>query len=1417
LYRLIPYTFAFQTERQKTTSGMAILRILMCLWLCAAAPLVHAQLATTGTDFWFGFFENSTDGLEDALVVTITAQSAASGVVSIPGQNWQQSFYVSAAGSTQVEVPQFEGEVETEQFVDNRAIHVESNAPISVFATNYALSSGDASRILPTPLLGTKYIAASYAGLSGSGSQLLIVGTENGTEVQITPSVTTSAGDAAGIPFTVQLEAGQCYRLVASGSGDLTGTQVFATSASGKCRPFAVFGGAVCANIPSTCTYACDHLYEQLYDLEKWGTSYIITPFDFVINPSYSGITAPRYSYRILASENSTQIIIDDVTAIVLQAGQFQEYTNETEPHFIEADRPIQVIQYMQGISCGGNGDPAMIVLDDVDSRTVEAVIGASDVGIMDVHYVNIVVSADGLGAFAIDGSSIPVSQFEPIGNADAYWTASFELTSGQHVLECPAGFNGIQYGHSGSGAMSASYAESIPVVKNVLEIDFEQSLCTNAAASLQVPANYTSPRWYYANDPTTLISTTSTLALTAPIQNAIYELHADDILSGCVDTFYFNVASPDPIPITIAQDQLSVCSFEQVTLTAHALPSSAIYEYTWFPEGTIVNEDPSMISVQAEENATYQVMVSTIGGCAQTIENYTLLVTPGSVASFNLVEESVLLCEGQSVDLHVQTEQVIWNDNFDPAISWGDWQSILGGVESNVCGTVGGNGLYFNGSFPREAITQPLNFTGGATVYFSLKIANGTAPCDDAEPGDNVTLAYSVANGPWITVETYYESAYPDFEAIAVVLPAAAWNANTRLRWRQSGSYAANQDNWVLEDAYVGQQATASFTYAWSPAAGLTANTGSTVTATPSLSSWYDVTTADPANGCDYVDSVFIDVGPQFTLAVTPDETICIAQDLQITAIPNQPGSYTYTWAPTSGLQGPFAFNPIADVSQTETYTVQVVSDYGCQAQGQVTITLGSVFELNLQAVDDSICAGDQVEIQASLSGQTNGITLTWSGDPTISNTQAATITASPQQDVTLFCLAEQLSTGCSVTEEMMVDVTPAFSVTLSPGVIQTCEATGTAVQASVNLTESVEWNWSPGAWVADSALANTTLATESSGSLTVMATTASGCSASASVEIEVSPLITDLGPDIGLCIGESALLEVDWPTSYSVTWSTGATGTALTVATTDVYSVEVIAPDGCTSRDTLEVIVYDYPELDLGPDTSFCDGEELRLTASDPGLDYLWNTGQLSRQINVTAPGVYSVQVTNGYCFVYDSIEITVNPLPVEPFLASYTTCFEAATEPYYLDAENQGCTYVWSNDSTQRLLEVGSPGTYAVTVITAEGCSLNFETSVEQECLEALYAPTSFTPDGDGINDAWFVYGLDIVNFHVQIYNRWGELFFESDDLNTPWLGQRRDGNQFAPAEAYDYVIRYQKIEDDGSRSLEQVIRGTVLLIR
>jgi gliding motility-associated-like protein len=515
--------------------------------------------------------------------------------------------------------------------------------------------------------------------------------------------------------------------------------------------------------------------------------------------------------------------------------------------------------------------------------------------------------------------------------------------------------------------------------------------------------------------------------------------------------------------------------------------------------------------------------------------------------------------------------------------------------------------------------------------------------------------------------------------------------------------------------------------------------------------------------------------------------------------------------------MEGSFSFNPTVDVQATQTYTVEATSEYGCTAQESIDVTLGSLFSLDLSVSNDSLCFGESVSMSAVLSGQADGVVFNWSGDGSISNPTATDIALNPQQDAVITCLATQASSGCEAEQSVTIDVTPAFTVNVTPDLVQTCEASGTPVSATATLNEPVQWQWSPQEWVMDATSASTQLSTENSGTLSVTATSAAGCEADASMIIEVSPLITDLGPDIGLCIDQSQTLNVNWPADYEVVWSTGETSSSIQVTETGFYSVLVEAPDGCTSQDEVLVEFFDYPELDLGSDTAVCTGEEVRLQAGDPGLSYLWNTGQLSREIYVTEPGVYDVQITNGYCVSMDTIELTFNPLPVQPFLPEYTFCFEASTESFFLDAKNPGSSYVWSNDSLGARLFVNEPGDYSVYVVTEHGCALEFSTHIEQECIEALFIPNSFTPDGDGINDSWFVYGVNIVNYHLQLYNRMGEMFYESFDLSKPWLGQRRDGTQYVDSEVYPYIIRYQLVEEDGVLSTEQVVKGFVTLIR
>ena len=90
-------------------------------------------------------------------------------------------------------------------------------------------------------------------------------------------------------------------------------------------------------------------------------------------------------------------------------------------------------------------------------------------------------------------------------------------------------------------------------------------------------------------------------------------------------------------------------------------------------------------------------------------------------------------------------------------------------------------------------------------------------------------------------------------------------------------------------------------------------------------------------------------------------------------------------------------------------------------------------------------------------------------------------------------------------------------------------------------------------------------------------------------------------------------------------------------------------------------------------------------------------------------------------------------------------------------------------------------------------------------------ALYAPSAFSPDSDGINDFFKISGQGILDFQIEIYNRWGQMFYKSDDLSKGWNGTFKGKN--LPTGSYVYKIKTIK----NGNGEELVKTGTVALVR
>lgn len=154
--------------------------------------------------------------------------------------------------------------------------------------------------------------------------------------------------------------------------------------------------------------------------------------------------------------------------------------------------------------------------------------------------------------------------------------------------------------------------------------------------------------------------------------------------------------------------------------------------------------------------------------------------------------------------------------------------------------------------------------------------------------------------------------------------------------------------------------------------------------------------------------------------------------------------------------------------------------------------------------------------------------------------------------------------------------------------------------------------------------------------------------------------------------------------------------------------YTVTVTDSNGCSGRDTIEVVVYPLPVLNLGSDTEFCDGNALVLDAQNPGGNYLWNTGAMTQTLEVDSSGTYSVIVTDAFgCSSEDSIKILVHPNPHVDLGGDTGICFG---ESIVLDAGPDGLngSYAWNSGAQSRTITLSDSGTYKVVVMNEFGCS-------------------------------------------------------------------------------------------------------------
>jgi gliding motility-associated-like protein len=506
---------------------------------------------------------------------------------------------------------------------------------------------------------------------------------------------------------------------------------------------------------------------------------------------------------------------------------------------------------------------------------------------------------------------------------------------------------------------------------------------------------------------------------------------------------------------------------------------------------------------------------------------------------------------------------------------------------------------------------------------------------------------------------------------------------------------------------------ATGGTMYSWSASPSLSSLTISNPVANPTTTTTYTVSIFDAGTGCTTVDTVSVIVHPLPTASAGSNVAICTGNSTTL----NATGGSTYTWTPATGLSNPNISNPVANPTATTTYTVNVTNGGGCSATANVTVTVNALPNVDAGAFTN-ICPGGSTTLNAT--GATNYV---WSPGASLSNPNIANPVATPPS-ATTYTVTGTDANGCIASDTVSITLngitvnTTASSSLLCAGTSTNLTATGAGVGGS--------YSWLPATGLSNPSIANPVATPSVTTTYTVTGTASTGCTSTSTITITVNPIPNiDAGTALAICTGQTANLSATGAgAAGSYLWSPSASLSNPNIAnpissatSSTLYTVVGTDANGCSSSDTVSVIVHAVPLAGAGSNTSICAGTSTTLNGTGGGT-YSWSpaTGLSSSTIAnpVAAPSsttTYTVTVSNSGCTNTAQVTVTVNPVPVATATGNASICAGVSTTI----SAGGGAFYSWSptagltSPTSATTAAVPTSTThYIVTVSNAFGCS-------------------------------------------------------------------------------------------------------------
>ncbi|MBK8847367.1 MAG: gliding motility-associated C-terminal domain-containing protein [Bacteroidetes bacterium] len=265
--------------------------------------------------------------------------------------------------------------------------------------------------------------------------------------------------------------------------------------------------------------------------------------------------------------------------------------------------------------------------------------------------------------------------------------------------------------------------------------------------------------------------------------------------------------------------------------------------------------------------------------------------------------------------------------------------------------------------------------------------------------------------------------------------------------------------------------------------------------------------------------------------------------------------------------------------------------------------------------------------------------------------------------------------------------------------------------------------------------------------------------CSATDTINISVANSFNlNLGNDTTICYGSTFLLDLT-SLNANYLWSTGSTNASQAITMNGTYTVTISATGYCTEIDSIKIDTIPGFFLNIGPDTILCKSDSYMLDAGIPGINYIWSTGETTQQISPAQTSIYYLEADNGSCKVTDTAFIERRDLQIN--LGNDTGICRGNQ---LLFSAPPLLTYLWQDGTTNNTFALADIGTVWLTASDSV-CSETDTVTVTLTEIIDVYLPSVFTPNDDGVNDKFGALSIDIRDYELTIFNRFGGVVFQS----------------------------------------------------